>query len=505
MSILTNYFVGLKNYDNINECDFKPSIIHEYISETTQGYGKLFMLTNNESFVFNGQIINGKMSGQSYIKFINDKRYPDYKSYEGNLLNGLFHGTGKIIYMNGDIFIGNFINGLKNGSGKMYNGNGQLIMDNIWKDDVVSGKINYNEHYYDIKQIKISGVLFNSIKVGPWTYYGENGIPSKIEYYKDYELSDTSDTSNVIICLEKEIITHESGYITKQIINPSGEKYSLEDLCLLNFQSYKYRLWEKSITNNIVYPDIYNTNIIDIYHDEDIKKYAIPLIHNNETIKEKTLIKYLNNKGEVYLITEYINGKFYDKIICNPNIPMNKNNKFFKTFLVNNNTYNESTLTVDIKSSIYVIDDNMSDKIKLYLLYEGNMQNGFAHGNGNMYNKNGIISFSGVFEKGQLINGVQYNNNSNVTYMSYNGTFKDNIPHGEGSYFNKNGIKLYEGQINEDKYHGDGISYWDTTGIINWEGKWKNQQKHGKGRLYDDNGSLICICSFENDQMSFIE
>ena len=167
MEVLNNYFIGLKSIDNISELssDFKPEIVHEYLTETTQGYGKLFVSNETESYIYNGQITCGQITGSGYIKFINDKRYPEYKSYQGELLEGKFNGAGTIIHTNGDIFNGMFSNGIKNGPGKMYNSNGDIIMDNIWKNNVICGKVKYIEYFHNTKQIKISGVLFNSIKI----------------------------------------------------------------------------------------------------------------------------------------------------------------------------------------------------------------------------------------------------------------------------------------------------------------------------------------------------
>ena len=564
MEVLINYFIGVKNIDEINNNDVEciPSIVNEYLSESTQGYGKLFMLTDNESFVFNGLIVNGQMTGECFIKFINDKRYPEYKSYSGNLSNGQFHGVGTIVYTNGDTFIGMFNNGQKNGAGKMYNGNGDLIMDNIWKNDVVCGKVNFTEHYHGTKQLKVSGVLFNSIKVGTWIYYKENGTISKIEYYKDFDVSEINDgqiedsSTSLNSDKEKEIITHDSGYIISQIINPNLEKYSIEELCLSLYPSYKEKLSVKSSTksstisatisainleqktvkkvflkkkvspeNQSLDKGVNEVNEVNEFNEKQlydtiIKQCALPV----SNIKEGTMVLYLDIKGCMSSIAEYIGGKFYDKMLPLPNFNVQSNQSVqlpkvsknssasiststtttTKTYyLINNNNLNETTNEVSTTSSIYVIDTN--DEVQLPMLYyEGDMLNGLAHGTGTIYS-NGRINFSGTFEKGQLIKGMQFSSVSDEIYMSYNGSFKDNIPHGEGSFFNKCCVKIYEGQINEGKYNGNGISYWDTTGAMNWEGKWRNHQKHGKGRLYDDTGSLICNCTFEHDQMSFVE
>jgi hypothetical protein len=548
MEVLNNYFIGLESVDNIDDPTsiyYKPKFINEYLSETTSGYGKLFVSNETESYVFNGQIVDGKMSGSGYIKFINDKRFPDHKSYSGTLSNGQFHGTGTILYDNGNTFIGTFTNGKKNGAGKMYNSNGDLIMDNIWKNDVICGKVKYNEKYHGTKQLKLTGVLYNSIKVGTWIHYRENGTVSLIEYYKDYdsEVLDIQSESNQTMesILEKIIETHDSGYIIKQLINPNKESFSIEELCLSNFKTHNTKLLfdmskmpkntkeeKNSLDKNT------NCEIAEFhFYDSDIKNYAVPL-----SLENNSLIYTMDAKGSFVSVKECINGILYDKILSLPNFCLSgdsNNNSISQSeadvvrgvvrgavkkvskktnsencpkqyFLINNNRLDEKTNEVSTIQSIFVVD--YYDDVQIPMLYyEGTISNNLPHGNGSTYS-NGILTFSGTFDKGQLVNGMQFitdSSNSSTSYLHYNGGFKNNIPHGEGIYFAKNGNKIYEGEINEGKYHGNGISYWETTGVINWNGKWKNHQKHGKGKLYDDSGALICNCTFEHDNMTHVE
>jgi hypothetical protein len=534
MEVLNNYFIGLESIDNINDPTsiyYKPKFVNEFLSETTSGYGKLFVSNELESYVFNGQIVNGQMSGSGYIKFINDKRFPDYKSYSGTLLNGQFHGTGTILHDNGNTFVGTFTNGKKNGAGKMYNSNGDLIMDNIWKNDVICGKVKYNENYHGTKQVKLTGILYNSIKVGTWIHYRENGTVSLIEYYKDYDLNELdkqSESSQTIeSILEKSIETYDSGYIINQLINPNKESYSVEELCLLNFKTYNTKLlsdMSKMPKNSL---DKNTDNEIKEFHfyDSDIKNYAVPI-----NLENNSLIYAMDTKGNFVSIKECINGTLYDKIVSLSNFNSNNdlNSQFGQNesnggtkktikksnsenipkqyFLVNTNTFDEKTNEVTTKQSIFVIDHCADIQIPM-IYYEGSINNNLPHGSGNIYN-NGILSYSGTFDKGQLVDGMQFttdSSSSSDSYMHYNGGFKNNIPHGEGIYFAKNGVKIYEGEINEGKYHGNGISYWETTGEMNWNGKWRNHQKHGKGKLYDDSGSLICNCTFEHDNMTHVE
>lgn len=516
MEVLNNYFIGLKSIDNISEVSndtsidtsSDTSIVHEYLSETTQGYGKLFVFNESESYIYNGQIINGQITGSGLIKFINDKRYPEYKTYQGELLNGKFNGTGTIVYTNGDIFVGFFTEGKKNGQGKMYSSNGDLIMDNIWKNDVVCGKVKYVEYFHNSKQVKVSGILFNSVKIGTWLYHRENGTIEKIEYYKDCDLSESDES--ITATLEKTLFTYDSGYIIDQMIN-FEKSISIEELCMGSYTKYDTKLMsdhskmpkvaKKSLDKNTE-----NTELDMIqFYDTKIKEFAIP-----SKVSNGALVLCLNNKGNIDSIKEYINGSTYDKMkILQSNLFSNANNKnnneSKQYYLVNTNTFDEKTNSIETKSAIYMYDCINNSIPMLY--YEGNIKANLPDGSGNIY-ENGKIKYSGNFENGQLIDGMQFSSDSSDgsdSYIYYVGKFKNNMPHGEGSYFNKIGIKIYEGEINDGKYHGNGISYWETTGAMNWNGRWRNHQKHGKGKLYDDNGALICSCAFEHDQMSHVE
>ena len=264
-----------------------------------------------------------------------------------------------------------------------------------------------------------------------------------------------------------------------------------------NNEKMQKKSLDKNINNN-------EMNMIQFY-DTKIKEFGIP-----QNIPDGTLILYLNNKGNIDSVKEYINGNLYDKMkILSSNLFANSNNKNINEskqyYLINTHSVNSETKLVETKSNIYVYDCINCSIPMLY--YEGNIKSNIPDGAGNIY-ENGKLKYSGTFENGQLINGMQFSldsSGSSESYMYYVGTFKNNIPHGEGSYFNKDGIKIYEGELNDGKYHGNGISYWENTGVINWNGRWRNHQKHGKGKLYDDNGIIICNCTFEHDQMSHVE
>jgi hypothetical protein len=146
--------------------------------------GKLFISDTESSFVYNGAIVNNQMNGDGYLVYISNQLNPTYKSYKGSFKNNQFDGQGTIMFTNGDVFIGNFSQGKKHGSGKMYNSNGDLIMNNIWKNDIVCGKVEYVEYYHGTKDPKIVGQLNNSVKVGHWIHIRDDKTIERIDYYE---------------------------------------------------------------------------------------------------------------------------------------------------------------------------------------------------------------------------------------------------------------------------------------------------------------------------------
>jgi hypothetical protein len=168
--MLNNFFIGIDESENI---------ISGYIdSNNITGYGKLYC--NGSSY--NGMIKESKMVGNGLITYSGSGN-TQILSYSGEFKDNQYSGFGTIRYPNGDTFIGQFKDGKKNGSGKLYNSNGIVIMETEWKDDIICGKTDYIEYYPNSKNIKISGMLSNSIKIGPWIYCQENGIIERIDYY----------------------------------------------------------------------------------------------------------------------------------------------------------------------------------------------------------------------------------------------------------------------------------------------------------------------------------
>ena len=117
-----------------------------------------------------------------------------------------------------------------------------------------------------------------------------------------------------------------------------------------------------------------------------------------------------------------------------------------------------------------------------YLIYKGDFFNFNYHGEGIIYFKNSNDKYSsGIFENNNLINGVLYDINGDITYK---GKFINNFPV-EGK-----SIKIYDlyknlkyiGDISNCKYNGNGKLYKDK--FLYYDGTFKDGNFNGFGKIY---------------------
>lgn len=111
---------------------------------------------------------------------------------------------------------------------------------------------------------------------------------------------------------------------------------------------------------------------------------------------------------------------------------------------------------------------------------------------------------------------------------TYIGTIDHNgVPHGRGAYYidkdttnlqfvsyvqhgtlhgrcrkYTHGVLIYDGYVENNVLHGEGICYHDN-GIIKYHGEFRNNSAHGKGKVYRKNGVLYIEGLFEKNK--FIE
>jgi hypothetical protein len=78
--------------------------------------------------VFVGSYRRGKKNGYGTYY------YSEGGTYEGTFLNDKRHGLGKMIHEDGQIFVGMYFRDKKDGKGILYRRNGKIIGKGIWRD-----------------------------------------------------------------------------------------------------------------------------------------------------------------------------------------------------------------------------------------------------------------------------------------------------------------------------------------------------------------------------------
>jgi hypothetical protein len=78
----------------------------------------------------------GKLTGDSMPK--GTFKFADGAVYEGDWIDGKYHGTGKFSFGNGDVYEGGFRNGKYHGTGKLTYADG-TVQEGTFIEDVFQG------------------------------------------------------------------------------------------------------------------------------------------------------------------------------------------------------------------------------------------------------------------------------------------------------------------------------------------------------------------------------
>ena len=269
-----------------------------------------------------------------------------------------------------------------------------------------------------------------------------------------------------------------NGYFKKGKYDGFGRLYDNENLIYEGFFTEGYYngkgiLYYKN-NNNIEFKGIFKNNYYDegiLYYNNGVKNYEGKFRENEY---EGNGILY-DLKGEIIYKGEFKN-----------NLP--KEGKNIKIYELNG-----------------------------YLKYEGDFYNFTYNGNVKIYNNNNnnILIFEGLFENGNKIKGITYENgikkyegeykddkyngygklyeifNNKDIYLYYQGNFKDNQIFGKGIKYYKNGSKKIDGYfLNINSYKG---IYYDPNGNIIFEGEMTNEILfvQNKIKLFNDGGNLV--------------
>ena len=109
------------------------------------GQGTIHM----QSYHYSGQWTNDKITGFGRITFSQRNNKGLY--YEGELINSKYHGHGRFVFRNGDVFEGMYSNGNRDGYGKEVKINGD-IYEGTWKgSEKITGTLRRTKHGCEIK------------------------------------------------------------------------------------------------------------------------------------------------------------------------------------------------------------------------------------------------------------------------------------------------------------------------------------------------------------------
>jgi len=106
-----------------------------------------------------------------------------------------------------------------------------------------------------------------------------------------------------------------------------------------------------------------------------------------------------------------------------------------------------------------------------HIAYVGNVEDGHAAGQGELYNREGNLVYRGNFD-GNKFNGqgILYYPNGQEKYT---GEFLNNVCQGEGTLYRENGSKQYTGQFSEGVFQGEGTLF-NTAGAEIFKGIFQN-------------------------------
>jgi len=141
---------------------------------------------------YEGEIVNGIPHGKGKMTYSDDAFLFKGSVYEGDWVDGIWHGKGKIIWADGDVYEGDFIDSLSHGKGKMTYTDGS-VYEGDWIDDQPHGKGKYTfadgrVYVGDFVEGELTGkgkmtYLDGKVQEGNWKdgkFVGKSATPSSV-------------------------------------------------------------------------------------------------------------------------------------------------------------------------------------------------------------------------------------------------------------------------------------------------------------------------------------
>ena len=414
----------------------------EYVNEIKDGYGKI--LYNNGGFYI-GNWVNYEKVGKGILYYKKDN-----PRYEGEFSADLFNGQGKLIEENGEYYIGNFIEGLKFGNGIEYYKNNSIK----YEGEFDLGKYNGFGKYNFIGKANTFFYIGNFIM---------GKMKGQCQIYANKRLLFEGDYDN---------FNTNGG----KIYIGNGEYY-IGDL-RNGFKEGKGKIVNSN--NEIIYEgDFLNNNLEgegkmyhnDVYYSGEFKK-NVPdgqgkIFDENENLIFDGNFKNGKALGKAIIFDKNNNIKF------NGNYKNNKKNGY--------GIYNEGNMRYEG----YFVDNKFDGEGKIFrdnrLLYAGELKEGKMNGFGTLYDNKGNIKYIGHFINNEKYGEEETENFENDCY--YIGNFVNNKKNGHGKIFNNKNEIIFDGEFMNDKKNGYGTEYFRDFDLY-IKGNIKDGEFHGFVEIY---------------------
>jgi len=191
-----------------------------------------------------------------------------YLTYDGNLTNGLFDGSGLYFNKGQEVYAGTWVNGVISGNGIFYNNDGSMKYDG----EITNGTPNgYGKYYSNSGVIQYEGFIKNGYREGEGKTYDPNGNLIETKEYTDYSGGNSNSNTTSSFSLKdigdfdvKEVLTNNfvDNNILKPVTDMRQELGTTEEV--LNFRS-DYLQSEETI----------NTDALSHIQDVDIAKETL--------------------------------------------------------------------------------------------------------------------------------------------------------------------------------------------------------------------------------------
>ena len=169
-----------KSVNSENYADFIYPVINFIREDIRKNKGKNIngKYIYEDGNYYEGELKNNIPNGRG-IKYSSKGE----KIYEGDFINGKFHGNGEYIWENGDFYKGQWKNGLKHGKGTLYFNDGNIVYEGDYINDSAA-RIKEEFDYLVNNPITNCGIQVTLIKKGDYSRWKGSIMGGKDTLYK---------------------------------------------------------------------------------------------------------------------------------------------------------------------------------------------------------------------------------------------------------------------------------------------------------------------------------